>query len=41
VRTTEEYSLGSIERAKNIPVDELRNRLSEIPKTGRLSSSAG
>ena len=32
VRTTEEYSLGSIERAKNIPVDELRNRLSEIPQ---------
>jgi len=32
VRTAEEYSLGSIERAKNIPVDELRNRLSEIPQ---------
>ncbi len=32
VRTPEEYSLGSIEEAKNIPVDELRNRLSEIPQ---------
>ena len=32
VRTPKEYSLGTIEGAKNIPVDELRNRLSEIPK---------
>jgi len=32
VRTPEEYSLGSIEGAKNIPVDELRNRLSEFPQ---------
>ncbi|HCL90983.1 MAG TPA: pyridine nucleotide-disulfide oxidoreductase, partial [Candidatus Atribacteria bacterium] len=32
VRTPEEYSLGTIEGAKNIPVDELRNRLSEIPQ---------
>jgi peroxiredoxin family protein/rhodanese-related sulfurtransferase/TusA-related sulfurtransferase len=32
VRTTEEYSLGTIKGAKNIPVDELRNRLSEIPQ---------
>ena len=32
VRTPEEFSLGTIEGAKNIPVDELRNRLSEIPQ---------
>ena len=32
VRTAEEYSLGTIKEAKNIPVDELRNRLSEIPQ---------
>jgi rhodanese-related sulfurtransferase/TusA-related sulfurtransferase len=32
VRTPEEHSLGTIEGAKNIPVDELRNRLSEIPQ---------
>jgi len=32
VRTPEEYSLGTIEGAKNIPVDKLRNRLSEIPQ---------
>lgn len=32
VRTTEEYSLGSIPGAINIPVDELRSRLSELPK---------
>ena len=32
VRTPEEFSLGTIEGAKNIPVDQLRNRLSEIPQ---------
>lgn len=32
VRTADEYSLGSIPEAINIPVDELRNRLSELPK---------
>src|SRR5665648_313210 len=32
VRTPEEFSLGTINGAKNIPVDELRNRLSEIPQ---------
>jgi len=32
VRTPEEFSLGTIERAKNIPVDEVRSRLSEIPQ---------
>lgn len=32
VRTADEYSLGAIPGAINIPVDELRNRLSELPK---------
>lgn len=32
VRTPEEYELGSIEGAINIPLDELRDRLDEIPK---------
>ncbi len=32
VRTADEYSLGTIPGAINIPVDELRNRLPELPK---------
>jgi len=32
VRTREEYDLGTIGAAINIPLDELRGRLSEIPK---------
>lgn len=32
VRTDEEYKSGTIPNAINIPVDEIRNRLSEIPK---------
>ncbi|MGL4853150.1 MAG: FAD-dependent oxidoreductase [Phocaeicola sp.] len=32
VRTEYEYACGSIEGALNIPIDELRGRLSEIPK---------
>lgn len=31
VRTTEEFSLGSIPESLNIPVDDLRSRLAEIP----------
>lgn len=31
-RTAEEYEMGHIEDAVNIPVDEIRNRLKEIPK---------
>ncbi len=31
VRTPEEYQLGSLPNAMNIPLDELRDRLSEIP----------
>lgn len=32
VRTKEEYDLGTINGAVNIPLDELRSRLDEIPK---------
>lgn len=32
VRTPEEYALGSIEDAINIPIDELRARLAELPR---------
>ena len=31
VRTPEEYALGSLPGAKNIPLDEMRGRLAEIP----------
>lgn len=31
VRTAEEYGLGHLENAVNIPLDELRGRISEIP----------
>lgn len=31
VRTAEEFSFGSIEGAVNIPLDDIRNRLDEIP----------
>jgi len=36
VRTGEEYNKGTIEGAINIPVDELRNRLSELPKDRKI-----
>lgn len=32
VRTEEEYALGSIKRAVNIPLDNLRKRIHEVPK---------
>jgi rhodanese-related sulfurtransferase len=32
VRTASEYSAGTIKGARNIPVDEIRNRVSEIEK---------
>jgi NADPH-dependent 2,4-dienoyl-CoA reductase/sulfur reductase-like enzyme/peroxiredoxin family protein/rhodanese-related sulfurtransferase/TusA-related sulfurtransferase len=35
-RTKEEYEFGHIEGALNIPVDELRGRLSEIPKDKKI-----
>lgn len=36
VRTPDEHALGSIEGSINIPVDELRERLSEIPQGKKL-----
>lgn len=36
VRTPAEFAAGSIEGARNIPVDELRNRLEELPRTPLL-----
>jgi len=35
-RTPEEYEFGHIEGAVNIPVDSLRNRISEIPKDKKI-----
>jgi NADPH-dependent 2,4-dienoyl-CoA reductase/sulfur reductase-like enzyme/peroxiredoxin family protein/rhodanese-related sulfurtransferase/TusA-related sulfurtransferase len=32
VRTAEEYKLGTIEDAVNIPIDNIRSRINEIPK---------
>lgn len=32
VRTADEYSLGSLPNAVNIPIDDLRDHLSELPK---------
>lgn len=36
VRTHDEFQLGSIEKAVNIPVDELRLHLDEIPKDKKI-----
>ncbi len=36
VRTPEEFSLGTIEGAINIPLDMLRSRLSELPRDRRI-----
>ncbi|HCV15478.1 MAG TPA: pyridine nucleotide-disulfide oxidoreductase, partial [Rikenellaceae bacterium] len=36
VRTKDEYSLGAIDNSVNIPLDELRGRLSEIPTDKRV-----
>lgn len=36
VRTVHEYSLNHVDGAVNIPVDELRNRLDEIPTDKRI-----
>ncbi len=41
VRTPEEFSQGHIEGAVNIPVDDLENRLSEIPKNIQLITNCG
>jgi rhodanese-related sulfurtransferase len=32
VRTVKEYQAGTVEGAYNVPVDEIRDRLDEIPK---------
>ena len=37
VRTPEEYALGSLPGAKNIPLDEMRGRLAEIPTDKHIS----
>ncbi len=36
VRTPDEFSLGSIAHAVNIPLDELRERIEEVPKDQRI-----
>lgn len=36
VRTRDEYSLGTLPGAINIPVDDLRERLSELPKDKKI-----
>ena len=36
VRTPEEHEFAAIEGAVNIPIDELRNRLSEIPRNKKI-----
>lgn len=36
VRTAEEFGLGNIRPAVNIPVDELRSRLAELPKNKKI-----
>jgi NADPH-dependent 2,4-dienoyl-CoA reductase/sulfur reductase-like enzyme/rhodanese-related sulfurtransferase len=38
VRTAQEFSAGSIPGAVNIPVDELRSRLSEIPRNRMIAA---
>jgi NADPH-dependent 2,4-dienoyl-CoA reductase/sulfur reductase-like enzyme/rhodanese-related sulfurtransferase len=38
VRTTEEFSAGSIPAATNIPLDELRTRLEELPRDKRIAA---
>ena len=38
VRTPEEFDAGHIPSAVNIPVDELRNRLSELPRDGQIAA---
>jgi NADPH-dependent 2,4-dienoyl-CoA reductase/sulfur reductase-like enzyme/peroxiredoxin family protein/rhodanese-related sulfurtransferase/TusA-related sulfurtransferase len=36
VRTAHEFSIGKIDGASNIPVDEIRKRLAEIPKDKKI-----
>ncbi len=37
VRTADEFNIGSIPNAINIPVDELRSRLNELPKEKQIN----
>ncbi|MEZ0537206.1 FAD-dependent oxidoreductase [Caldicellulosiruptoraceae bacterium PP1] len=41
VRTPEEYEFGHIEGAINIPVDELRKRIDEVPKGKKIIAYCG
>ena len=41
VRTAEEFSIGSIEGAVNIPVDSIRGRINEIPKDKKVMVFCG
>ncbi len=36
VRTKDEFSLGAVDEALNIPVDDIRNRLNELPKNKKI-----
>jgi len=36
VRTPEEFSQGHVPGARNIPIDELRGRLGEVPAGARI-----
>jgi NADPH-dependent 2,4-dienoyl-CoA reductase/sulfur reductase-like enzyme/rhodanese-related sulfurtransferase len=36
VRTVDEYSMGHLPNSTNLPLDELRNRISELPKERKL-----
>ncbi len=38
VRTTEEFSSGHIPESVNIPVDELRDRLGEVPRDREVAA---
>lgn len=38
VRTPEEFGLGRIPGAVNIPVDELRSRLGELPRDRKIAA---
>jgi len=41
IRTRDEFELGSIENAINIPLDDLRDHLAEIPKDKKLVAFCG
>ncbi|MDD4890695.1 MAG: FAD-dependent oxidoreductase [Phycisphaerae bacterium] len=41
VRTPEEFALGHLPNATNIPVDQLRGRLAELPRDRRINAYCG